>query len=85
MGMIRDEALMLADMGEALNRVERLVNGIVANPALLPGGLVDRVTTLTQVVQMTWPDKDAHAVLAAILINQMIDLENMDKSDISGM
>lgn len=83
--MIRDEALMLADMGEALNRVERLVNGIVANPALLPGGLVDRVTTLTQVVQMTWPDKDAHAVLAAILINQMIDLENMDKSDISGM
>lgn len=85
MGMIRDEALMLVDMGEALNRVERLVNGIVAKPELLSGGLVDRVTTLTQVVQMTWPDKDAHAVLAAILINQMIDLENMDKSDISGM
>lgn len=85
MGMIFNEALMLADMAEALNRVERLVSGVVAKPELLSGGLVDRVSTITRVVQVAWPDKDAHAVLAAILINQMIDLENMDKSDISSM
>lgn len=83
--MIFNEALMLADMAEALNRVERLVSGVVAKPQLLSGGLVDRVSTITRVVRMGWPDKDAHAVLAAILINQMIDLENMDKSDISSM
>jgi hypothetical protein len=85
MGMIRDESLMLADMAEALNRVDRLVAGVVAKPELLAGSLVERVGTLIQVVQMSWPDKDAHAVLAAILIMQKIDQENLGKSDIFGM
>lgn len=79
--MINEEVL-LADIGEALNRVDLLVAGVLAKPELLTGGLADRVITLTQVVKMAWPDKGAHAVLAAILINRMIDLENMDISAI---